>query len=75
MEPGPLLKQVRTAAWILFVLSLVAAFLSPSPADLVAGIVMVGSIVTLLAARARIRVLTGTPLIRDRKRGSWLSSP
>ena len=70
MEPGPLLKQVRTAAWILFVLSLVAAFLSPSPADLVAGIVMVGSIVTLLAARARIRVLTGTPLIRDRK--AWV---
>lgn len=70
MEPSPILRQVRTTAWVLFLLSLVAAFLSPSPADLVAGIVLVGSIVTLLAARARIRVLTGTPLIRDRK--AWV---
>ena len=66
MEPGITLRQVRITAWIFFVLSLVAAFLSPSPADLVAGVALLGSIVTLLAVRSRIRLTSGSPRIRDR---------
>lgn len=74
MEPSPTdgisARQVRTTAWIVFIVSLAAVFLSPAPADLVAGIAVVGSIVTLLAVRSRIRLTTGSPQIRDRK--AWI---
>ena len=71
MEPSSGIRLARTTAWVIFFGSLVAAFLSPSPADIVAGIAWVGAIVTLLAVRARIQVLKGgAPLIRDRR--AWV---
>ena len=66
MEPSATLRRTRTIAWIVFVAGLVASFLAPTPADIVGGIAWVGAIITLLAVRSRIRVITGSPQIRDR---------
>jgi hypothetical protein len=60
------LRRTRTIAWFVFVVSLVASFLAPKPADIIAGIAWIGAIVTLLGVRSRIRVLSGSPQIRDR---------
>jgi len=66
MEPSPGLRRARTIAWIVFIAGLAASFLAPTPADIVGAVAWVGAIVTLLAVRSRIRVITGSPQIRDR---------
>ncbi|MBV9189460.1 MAG: hypothetical protein JOZ85_03195 [Betaproteobacteria bacterium] len=43
-----------------------ASFLAPTPLDIVAAVAWIGAIVTLLGVRSRIRVITGSPQIRDR---------
>jgi hypothetical protein len=66
MEPTAALRRTRTIAWIVFLVSLAASFLAPTPVDIIAGIAWIGAIVTLLGVRSRIRVITGSPQIRDR---------
>lgn len=66
MDPGAKLRRARTIAWLVFLASLPASFLAPTPFDIVAGIAWIGAIVTLLGVRSRVRVISGSPQIRDR---------
>src|SRR5918912_1292963 len=66
MEVSASLRRTRTIAWIVFVASLALSFVAPQPLDILAGVAWLGAIVTLLGVRSRIRVLTGSPQIRDR---------
>jgi len=60
------IRRARAIAWSVFILSLVGVFLAPRPWDLAAHLAWMGSIVTLLALRARVKVLSGVPQKPDR---------